>query len=168
MLTTATWTSGAILAIIVGWWYLRERRLHDPLDVASYAVQHEPRLDVARFDGLRSYDPLNYDDGIAAIREFSREYQESFLNEPDHPVGNVLAMARCRRRMHKHMHALRMWLPNDSAMERRLLAGIEETDAGMAWAMAELTRRYPGTKLMQGAGILMHPTVRGYDDVWED
>lgn len=114
---------------------------------------------------MRAYDPMSYDNGIAAISEFSRTYQSSFLAEMD-PANVVRAMFLARRSMSREFHALRSWLPNDAALERRLLAGIEETDVAMAMAMADVATRFPCVKLYYGAGILPHPTVRAHDDTW--
>ena len=154
---------GSCVAIAWAMWYVS--RLNDPMDYASLGVPYEPRLSLARFRDLRHYDPVSYDNGVAAISEFSREYQSSFLAESD-PAKVVRLMTRTRRAMHREFHALRHWLPNDARLERRLLAGIEETDAAMAIGLADVAARYPCVKLYLGAGIVTHPTLRASDDTW--
>lgn len=141
------------------------RRSNDPLDYASLAVHHEPRISIARFIGLDVYDRISHASGIASITEFSRVYQSSFLAETD-AMTVLRDMSRCRLKMHREFHALRLWLPNDAALEHRILAGIEETDAAMALAMKDVTARFPNTKLAFGAGVLGHPTLRSDTDVW--
>jgi hypothetical protein len=147
------------------WAYAVSKRANDPLEVASTQVDHEPRISTARFEGLDAIDPVTHGAGVAAIREFSRHYQASFLAESD-PAEVLRQMSLARRRMQREFHALRMWLPNDAAANRRVVAGIEETDAAMALAMAEVAARFPRLRLAFGAGILQHPTLRAADDVW--
>ena len=79
----------ALLAVLgLGAWAFRYlRRLNDPLDYLSLSVAYEPQLSIARFEGLRQYDALTYDDAMASMREFSRQYQASFLAETD-PCAN--------------------------------------------------------------------------------
>lgn len=141
-------------------------RLHDPDDYLALDVGFEPRISIARFDGFEKYDALSHEAGLFALREFSRHYQSAFLSKAD-PVAIVSKLARCRRDFVREMHALRMWLPNDAPLERRLLAGIEEADTAMATALAEVAKRYPEVRLAHGAGVLPHPTLRAHDDVWE-
>jgi hypothetical protein len=141
------------------------RRLNDPNDYASLHVPYEPRISIARFQGLRDADPLSYDAGIAAIREFSRLFQSSFLHETD-PHDVVKKMAHSRQRMHKEFHALRLWLPNDMYRERRLVQGIEEVDDMMARALADVAARFPQVKLYFGAGVLSQAPIRAADDTW--
>lgn len=140
--------------------YLQRR--NDPLDYLGTA--HQPQLSISRFEDLKSYDPLSYQAAVNAIREFSRLYQSSFL--ADARAMDVLrCMALAKRRMHKELHTLRQWLPNDARMERRVLAAIEELDGRMALAMAEVTERFPETKLAYGAGRVPD-VVRAADDIW--
>jgi hypothetical protein len=157
----------ALLIVVAAAWYgaSRIKRLHDPNDYASYYVRHEPRISTAKFEGLHAVDPVSHAAGIAAIREFSRQYQQSFLAETD-PERIVRDMSRSRMRMNREFHALRMWLPNDAVAERQLVSGIEETDAAMALAMADLAARFPSVKLAHGAGILASPVVRAAEDTW--
>ena len=157
----------ALLAVLgLGAWAFRYlRRLNDPLDYLSLSVAYEPQLSIARFEGLRQYDALTYDDAMAAMREFSRQYQASFLAETD-PAEVVRGMARARSKMHANFHTLRQWLPNDLPRERRVLAGIEETDARMALAMRDVAKRYPSVALLHGAGILADPSVKAAHDLW--
>ena len=153
--------AGVAVAI---WTWRSVRRLNDPLDYASLDVRHEPRITTARFWGMEQYDTVSYNAGMAAIREFSRHFQSSHLAEID-VLDVVRAMSRCRRRMHREFHSLRMWLPNDSELNRRLLAGIDETDEAMALSLADVVSRFPETRLVYGAGIL-GATVRSADDFW--
>ena len=141
------------------------RRSNDPLDYASLDARHEPRISVARFADLEVYDRVSHASGIASITEFSRVYQSSFLAETD-AMTVLRDMSRCRLKMHREFHALRLWLPNDAALEHRILAGIAETDAAMALAMKDVTARFPNTKLAFGAGVISHPTIRSDTDVW--
>jgi hypothetical protein len=155
----------ATVAVALGmaWMFWHVRRLNDPLDYASLDVGYQPRFSTARFDGLRKYDPITYDAGFAALSEFSRVYQSSFVEEV-RPEVVVKHLASCRNVARKEFHALRRWLPNDLPLNRRLLAGIEETDAAMAVAMADIADRFPDVRLQYGAGIISHPTLKGKDD----
>jgi hypothetical protein len=162
-------TTRSVLASLAGiaaiaWIWRSVRRLNDPLDYASLDVRHEPRITTARFWGMHTYDAVSHEAGIAAIEEFSRLFQSSHLAEVD-PLDVVRQMSRCRRRMHREFHSLRMWLPNDSDLERRLLAGIDETDEAMALSLADITHRFPETRLVYGAGML-GATVRSAGDTW--
>lgn len=154
-----------VTAIVLLAVFRRVRRLHDPSDYLSLSTGFEPRFPTARFTGFDAYDKVTYDAGMLAMREFSRHYQSSFLAGAT-PSAVIDAMARCRRDFVREMHALRMWLPNDAPLERRLLAGIEETDAAMAAAMAVVAERFPETKLKHGAGANVRSTLRAKDDVW--
>jgi len=147
------------------WAYAVSKRMNDPLDYASLQVAHEPRISTARFEGLDAIDPVTHAAGTAAVAEFSRQYQASFLAESD-PSDVIHKMSLARRRMQREFHALRMWLPNDAALNRRVLAGIEETDAAMALAMADVAARFPEVRLAFGAGIVQQPKVRAVGDVW--
>lgn len=140
------------------------QRLNDPNDYLSLDVPYEPRISVARFRGTRQYDPSTYDKGIAAIREFSRLYQSSFLFEtnPEHVIEK---MSHARQRMQKEFHALRLWLPNDMYLEKRLVQGIEEVDDAMARALTDVTSRFPDVKLSFGAGKAQD-RLRAIDDTW--
>jgi hypothetical protein len=155
---------GAIAGAAI-WALWKISRLNDPMDYASLHVGHEPRISLARFRDVRHYDPVSYDAGIAAVSEFSREYQSSFLAETD-PATVVRAMTRSRRAMHREFHAFRQWLPNDAPLERRILAGIEDVDAAMVVALADVAARFPCVKLYYGAGMTTHPTLRAADDTW--
>lgn len=158
----------AVIGLVAGiaWtaWYVR--RLNDPMDYLSLHVGYQPRFSMARFEGLRQYDSVTYDAGFAAVTEFSRHYQSSFLDGVI-PCAVVDSLARCRNQAQKEFHALRRWLPNDLVLERRLLAGIEETDAAMALAMADVADRFPQVRLRSGAGIIGHPTVKPEGDTWD-
>jgi len=150
---------------VVAWFYQASKRLSDPLDEASLGVGHEPRISTVRFHEFSKIDPVSYGSGIAAVKEFSRQYQATFLAGAD-VQKSVRDMSRSRRRMQREFHALRMWLPNDAPAERRLLAGIEETDAAMALALSEVADRFPEVSLLFGAGILAHPVLRAAGDTW--
>lgn len=154
----------ALVGLGLAWMFSYVRRQNDPQDYASIGG-HQPRFSVARFDAMRQYDSITYDAGFGALSEFSRVYQSSFLDGVE-PETIVRQLAVCRNTARKEFHALRRWLPNDIALDRRLLAGIEETDAAMALAMKDLADRFPAIRLQFGAGILVHPTLRAADDVF--
>ena len=164
MATTRSVVASLAGAAVAIWAWRSVRRLNDPLDYASLGVRHEPRITTARFWGMDTYDKVSHGAGIAAIEEFSRLFQSSHLAEVD-ALDVVRQMSRCRRRMHREFHSLRMWLPNDSDLERRLLAGIDETDEAMAISLADITHRFPETRLVYGAGML-GATVRPTGDTW--
>lgn len=154
-----------VIVLVIGVYTFKYiKRLNDPNDYLSLNVPYEPRISVARFQGLRSFDTSTYDAGIAAIREFSRLYQSSFLFETN-PADVVKKMSHSRQRMHKEFHALRLWLPNDMQAEKRLVQGIEEVDDMMARALVDVTARFPEVKLYFGAGK-SQAHVRAYDDTW--
>ena len=143
-------------------------RRHDPLDYAAWNVKYEPRLSTLYFEGMREFDALSYDDLIHAIKEFSRLYQTTFLQEnyPDDRIREVVKdMAIQRRLMHRNAHVLRGFLPNDLRLEKRLILGIEHTDGGMASALTDVVSRFPVAKLYYEAGV-RSTRVRPVDDVW--
>lgn len=160
------WTIlAALVAVVLGvhiFTYVKRR--NDPMDYAALDVPYQPQLSLARFQGLRKYDPITYDSGIAAMKEFSRQYQSSFLAEVD-PIDIVKKMTRSRKTMQREFHALQKWLPNDVHIERNLLAGIDETDARMAHALADVVARFPHVKLLYAAGQAVS-VVRAADDDW--
>ena len=144
------------------------RRSHDPLDYAAWNVKFEPRLSTLYFEGMRKFDSLSYDDLTHAIREFSRLYQTTFLQEnyPDERIRQVVKdMTIQRRLMHRNAHVLRVFIPNDLRLEKRLILGIEHTDGGMASALADVVSRFPVAKLYYEAGV-RSTGVRAVDDVW--
>jgi hypothetical protein len=147
------WTIlAALVAVSIGYHVFRHvKRRNDPMDYAALDVPYHPQLSTTRFDGLRKYDPVTYDSGIAAMKEFSRQYQSSFLAEVD-PTHIVKKMTSSRKKMQREFHALQKWLPNDVHLERNVLAGIEETDARMAHALADVAARFPHVKLLYTAG----------------
>jgi hypothetical protein len=154
----------AVIVIVLYFAFRYVRRMNDPNDYLSLNVPYEPRISISRFGGTRQFDPVSYDAGIAAIREFSRLYQSSFLFETD-PADVVKKMSHARQRMHKEFHALRLWLPNDLHVEKRVVQGIEEVDDMMARALTDVTSRFPQVKLYFGAGK-SQAHVRAYDDTW--
>ncbi len=158
----------AVVSALAGivWYAFRVKRMNDPRDYASIDVAHEPRISTVRFQEFELVDPVSYAAGTAAVQEFSRLFQETFRAKVSMAIV-LTKMAHARQRMHREFHALRMWLPNDAAAERRLIAGIEETDAAMALAMYNVVRREPSVTLLHGAGILADPTVRAAGDTWD-
>lgn len=152
------------IAVIFYFVFRYIQRLNDPNDYLSLDVPYEPRISISRFRGTREFDPVSYDAGIAAIREFSRLYQSSFLFETN-PENVVKKMSHARQRMQKQFHALRLWLPNDMYLERRLVQGIEEVDDAMARALSDVASRFPDVKLYLGAGKTQD-RVRAFDDTW--
>jgi hypothetical protein len=166
------WGAGARLlaTALVVWvvlWVGKMRRAHDPDDYAALATDFEPRISVVRFRPFASVDPVTHDAGVAAVREFSRLYQSTYAHNTDgHSVPNALrGMALARGTARREFHELRMRLPNDAHADRAVLQGIVETDAAMAEAMAELSRRVPECRLMHGAGIVQD-VVRAAGDTW--
>lgn len=157
--TLALWSIIAV-ALVYGTRYMI--RLNDPMGYVN--TRYNPHFEVTYFEGTRQFDPLSYDDAMHAIREFSRLYQTSFLQETD-PATVVKHMSRQRRLMHRHVHTLRRYFPNTSSLDRRVLVGLEHTDGGMAWCLADVTRRHPHTHLMYGAGKRTD-TVRAAEDTW--
>jgi hypothetical protein len=154
-----------VLVIFLGYHIFRQvKRRNDPMDYAALDVPYQPQLSTTRFEGLRKYDPVTYDSGIAAMKEFSRQYQSSFLAEVD-PTHIVKKMTSSRKKMQREFHALQKWLPNDLHLERNLLAGIDETDARMAQALADVADRFAHVKLMYTAGQAVS-VVRAADDDW--
>lgn len=154
----------SLVIVAVYYIYMYIRRINDPLDYRSLHVPYEPRFSTHYFKGMDLYDPISYADALHAIQEFSRLYQSSFLQEIN-PSDVIRRMAQQRRLMHRYLHALRRYLPNDKHVERRLLLGLEHTDGGMAHAMSDVTQRFPDVLLSYGAGI-QHDTIRSVDDTW--
>lgn len=158
-----TWmVVAALVAVVYIFNYVK--RMNDPMDYAALDVRYTPQLSVSRFQGLRKYDHISYDGGVAAMKEFSRRYQSSFLAEVD-PTDIVKKMTASRRTMQREFHSLQKFLPNDLIQERRLLAGIEETDARMAQALAEVAARFPQVALLESAGQGVS-VFKGIDDDW--
>lgn len=156
-------------ALALGAWavshmFLYIQRLNDPLDYLSLYVSHQPKFSLRYFDGMDAYDPVSYADAMHAIREFSRVYQTSFLADID-PLRATRRMAQQRRLLHRHLHTLRHYLPNDIQLTRRLLVGLEHTDGGMAACMDDVSRRFPEVRLAYGAGVLQQGP-RAVDDTW--
>jgi len=137
-------------------------RLNDPLGYVN--TQYNPHFQTTYFEGTRDFDPASYDDAMHAIAEFSRLYQTSFLKETD-PATVVKHMSKQRRLMHRHIHTLRQYFPNELRLEKRVLLGLESTDGGMAWCLADVAERFPRVRLLYSAGI-QHDTVRSVDDFW--
>ena len=163
------WGAGArvVFTALVIWvvlWVGKMRRAHDPDDYAALATDFEPRISVVRFRPFASVDPVTHDAGVAAVREFSRLYQSTHAHGTDVP-GALRGMALARGTARREFHELRMRLPNDAHADRAVLQGIVETDAAMAEAMAELSRRVPECRLMHGAGIVQD-VVRAAGDTW--
>lgn len=153
------------LGLVCVWHIYRYiQRLNDPLDYLSLHVPYEPRFSLHYFKGMDAYDPVSYTDALHAIQEFSRLYQSSFLQEID-PHDVIKRMAQQRRLMHRYMHSLRQYLPNDLHLERRLLLGVEVTDGGMAHSMSDVTQRFPDVSLSYAAGM-QHDIIRSVDDTW--
>lgn len=140
----------------------RIRQLNDPLGYVN--TRYNPHFQTTYFDGTREFDRISYDDAMHAIAEFSRLYQTSFLKETD-PAVVIKHMSTQRRLMHRHIHTLRHYFPNDLLLDKRVLLGLESIDGGMAWCIADVARRYPHTRLLYGAGI-QHNPVRSVDDFW--
>jgi len=137
-------------------------RLNDPLGYVN--AEYNPHFQTTYFEGTRDFDPVSYDDAMHAIAEFSRLYQTSFLKETD-PTNVIKHMSRQRRLMHRNIHILRQYFPNDLALEKRVLLGLELTDGGMAWCLADVADRFPHTHLYYSAGI-HHDIIRSVDDFW--
>lgn len=155
----------ALTAAIVVAFYWASSRRRDPTDFASADETFAPVISIARFLPYRDVDPLDFDDAIAAVREFSRLYQTTFLHGCD-VIKTVRLMHSARQTFARNMHRVRFWLPNSSADEAQILAGIEETRGAMAVALAEVTRRFPDVRLLYGSGAEMESAVRSVDDVW--
>lgn len=148
------------LVVIVVFQYIRQR--NDPLSL--YHTAYQPTFSTRYFAGMREFDPISYDDAMHTMTEFSRLYQTSFLIHQDMRVV-IKHMSRQRRLLHRHLHTLRGYLPNDTSLEKRLLLGLEHTDGGMAWCLEDVTRRHPSTRLLHGAGVVSKGP-RSVDDVW--
>ena len=133
----------------VWWYYTKVQTMNDVRAYQDTPVMYQPVLSTARLDEFQTYDPVSHTRALQSMREFSRLYQESFLADAD--ALDILArMHTMRSQTTRELHALRHWLPNDLALDRRLLACIEETDSAMVTALREVSDRRD---------------VRGYDPV---
>lgn len=147
--------AAAAAAAVVAWaWTSRD----DPRGIGG---EFAPRISLVRLAEFEGVDPLAHAAAVAHARDFSRVYQDSFAGDTD-ARRQARMLHRARRRCAAEMHGLRMCLPNDLNAERRLLHCIEETDAVMAAALAELADRRPEACVMSPPG----PEVRGAEDVW--
>lgn len=154
------WAYVALVVLILAW---SARRRRDPTEFTTLAF--EPRISVARFAGYRDVDPVDYDDAIAAVLEFSRLYQTTHLEGCD-IAKTVKLMDAARRSFCRNMRRVRFWMPNSAADETQLLAGIAETDAAMARTLADVAQRFPQVRLLYGAGLTPDPFLRSVDDYW--
>lgn len=161
----------AVIAAYVAWkYYGQVRQMHDVRSYQETEIPHAPAISTARLSEFEQYDRWTHGNAIAAIKEFSRLYQESFLGDAD--AANVLCrMQTMRAKTTKELYGLKMWIPNDVHQHRRILAAIEEIDAMMAATLREASERRGIRGIEPHAGRLRPQDdlggVRPADDTWD-
>lgn len=157
-------------AVAYGLWryFKATQALHDVRAYQETKVPYYPHLSTSRLDEFVQYDGWSHSQAVASMEEFSRLYQESFL--ADSPAKTIVCrLQSSRARCMRHLYALKDWLPNDVRLMRRLIACAEETDAAMATAIEEVSRRRGVEGLEPHAGRLRfwdQLGVRASNDSW--
>jgi len=154
------------LALLGAWHYVvSTRRAHDVRAYHDARVPYHPQLSTARLDAFAIYDRWTHGNAVRAMHEFSRLYQESFLHESD-PFDLADQMHAQRIATSRELHALRLWLPNDLAKERQLIAYAEEIDASMRAALDEMYLRRDVRGFNPHAGDDTPTGTKAATDVW--
>jgi hypothetical protein len=152
-------------ALVGAWHYVTwARRAHDVRSYHDAHVPYHPHLSTARLEAYAVYDRWTHGNAVEAMREFSRLYQESFLQDAD-PYDLADRMHARRIVTSREIHALRLWLPNDLPKERQLIAYAEEIDATMRAAVEEMYQRRDVRGFNPHVGDVP-PGVRAANDVW--
>lgn len=162
---------GAVAGYGLWTYFTKLRQLNDVRAYHDKAVPYYPQLSTARLDEFATHDLWTHGRAVAAMKEFSRLYQESYLGDTE-AATLLRRMQEMRATAMREMHALRLWIPNDLGKDRRMLACIEETDAAMVTALREVADRRGTQGIEPYAGRLRFwddkegITVRASNDVW--